>query len=208
MKDPVIAYFVSIPTGIACSLIASAIDRAWQRHQGASAKEPLPEQLGVVIKIGEGPEAFSHKGTVLEPAWVKHMLAHQKEARRAYREVRARKSPYPSLPVPLFEEHIPRVVGWGAIDRDEGEFVIREMKITSKVTRNKIDNGVLRGLSVGGIAEVSVCSICREDCVACNHISGEHYGSEKCVNHIERSVLADVSFVKEPINPECLLWIR
>jgi phage head maturation protease len=67
----------------------------------------------------------------------------------------------------------------------------------------RIENGELKGFSIGGLVTKSVCQICGCDYVECLHITGEVYEGVTCSNIIEKCDLAEVSVVQDPANPLC-----
>ncbi len=118
------------------------------------------------------------------------------------------KSPYPDMPTPILLEHKPRIVGWGRIADDEHGLKIEEGLILDKNILRKIGTGKIKGASITGIAEKSVCSICNSNYVECNHITGDIYEDKECTNTIWEATIIELSLVKEPINSKCLVNLK
>ncbi len=85
---------------------------------------------------------------------------------------------------------------------------IERCKIVDKTIFRKINKGKIKGASITGIAEQSKCSICNSNYVECNHIVGEIYDGIACKNSIEKATIVELSLVKTPTNPECLVSIK
>ena len=117
-------------------------------------------------------------------------------------------SPYFHLPTPIFLEHKPRIIGWASINMNDKGLLIEDSHILNKDVFRKIEQGKIKGASFTGIAEKATCSICKSNYVECMHISGEMYNSYECINSLEKSIAVEMSFVKTPTNPECLINIR
>jgi phage head maturation protease len=65
----------------------------------------------------------------------------------------------------------------------------------------RIREGELKGFSFGGLVRKLKCSICKSDYLKCNHISGKHYKGDMCICNLKEIDLAEISVVKDPINP-------
>lgn len=58
------------------------------------------------------------------------------------------------------------------------------------------------GLSIGGIIQKAVCSICGKDAVKCAHITGHEYIGQRCYVTITQVDLVEVSIVSRPEQPD------
>ncbi|PSL42396.1 hypothetical protein CLV51_11334 [Chitinophaga niastensis] len=202
--NPFYAYLSSIPTGIVLNLISDYLKKKLERKPEVTKKEIYNN----IIIIDNSKNIFSNldgknftKGEQID-------LKKKKEKIQAnFGQCLDLRSPYPNLPTPIFYEHKPRIVGWSSIIVDDMGIKIKDSQIIDKNIFRKIETGKIKGGSMTGIAEKSVCSICGSDYVNCNHIAGEKYNNNDCINHIEKATGVEFSLVKNPINPECLVSI-
>ena len=114
-------------------------------------------------------------------------------------------SPKPNeVPAPIFLEHTSRVGGWAAPTVDERGLRVKTW-FQDDETWDRVQKGELRGFSVGLLIHESACSICGSDYVDCNHVSSLEYDGEQCKVHLTGLYLAEVSVVREPVNPLALI---
>jgi len=115
-------------------------------------------------------------------------------------------SPYPEYPLPLFLEHSSKIVGWGLLKPGADGVTMMEGIILDNEIQKRIDAGELRGLSIAGIVQESICSICQDDYVKCNHLAGHSYNDVPCTNTVVSfRRLTGVSLVSEPVNRATLI---
>lgn len=132
-----------------------------------------------------------------------------KKLQNSYKKSLSVKSPKPDkLPYPIYLEHTHKIVGWGNIPPIKDKLLVSPLEITDSATKQKMQKGEIKGLSVGGIVKQSECSICKQDYTKCNHIAGKRYGSKKCTNYITAIDLVEISLVKEPVNPEAIIKLK
>jgi len=112
------------------------------------------------------------------------------------------------LPTPIFLEHKPKIIGWCRLKATHTKLEFDDSIILDKKVYKKIKDNKIKGGSLTGIAEKSICSICKTDYVLCNHIAGQIYDGQDCINEIHEASIVEVSLVKEPINKECLVSLK
>lgn len=207
LRDPIIAFFVGVPVNVACGLMTSAVQYAWGRFQNVVLPGRPPETPNILFKVEGENRTFSCSGQPMDGKSVARIVELVQQGQRDYAAAMTEKRPYPNRSAPLFREHVPHVVGWCAIGMEDGELIARDAVITDPITLEMLKSGELRGMSVAGIATKSICSICSGDYVACNHVAGEMYDGNECLNGIEESILVDVSLVRDPVNVDCFLRI-
>lgn len=61
-------------------------------------------------------------------------------------------------------------------------------------------------LSPGIVADVSLCSICNQDCRACSHVAGRLYNGKICFYQPVNPQLNHVALVKTPKDLRCRIW--
>lgn len=134
----------------------------------------------------------------------KEMEEKKKIKKKLFKKSFELKSPFDDLPTPIFLEHEPKIVGWCKLINDDYGLKC-EMIILDKLTKRRIKQNRLNGLSITGIATKTQCSICNSDYVYCNHIAKNIYDNKECYNTILETDYVETSIVKEPINSQCLI---
>lgn len=126
---------------------------------------------------------------------------------RSYKKSFNEKSTFDDMPVPIFREHSPKIVGWAAISMDDKGMHIDKSIITDQQAWSDVKSKKLKGFSAAGIATRSICSICNSNFVLCEHISGTFYEGRECYNTITKALFAECSLVEVPSQPQCMVEI-
>ena len=92
-------------------------------------------------------------------------------------------------------------MGWGRIHKGDKGLRVEDAKITDEEAWTRIQSGDLKGFSIGGLIYSATCSVCNSDYVDCNHIAGRKYDGMKCGVRIDGIDLAEISIVKDPVQP-------
>lgn len=199
-SDPLYAYLAGIPTSvilnIASNYIQKSIDKWNQTDKNKKNIIIINQTFNEIIDLNKKTvtrsEIFDKKNK-------------SKKKKDAFKRCFSRLSPYSHLPTPIFIEHKPQIIGWGRLKVSDEALEIEECKILDKTIKRKIKNGKIKGASVTGIAEKSICNICQQNYVDCNHITGEIYNGKRCANEIHEATFVEVSLVSVPINSHCIL---
>lgn len=198
VKDPIAMLAIGVPIGIVTNLISSWIyDRIKKVGQS-----PAEARVHIEVVADGKRIVYDHLGTEVSADKAEQMLREFNESLFAHRP-RMLASPFPDMPVPVYLEHTPKVVGWTALNQGPHGLYGEPTHITDRETLKRIDIGELTGLSVSGIVKRSECSICGDDYVRCNHVAGSVYNRRKCINRISEIEFLEVSVVAEPTNPMC-----
>ena len=78
-------------------------------------------------------------------------------------------------------------------------------KIDDEDTWRRVRSGELKGMSIAMLVHDSECTICRRQYAECLHISGQDYGGTMCTVGIHGVHLTEISVVKDPVNPGCVI---
>jgi len=195
--DPVNLTLIGIPIAILTNIISNQIQKLLDKQETIN-------KSNINIKIDNSTVNYNYLGEIQDNSNSKLITKNRKELKEGFNKCFEIKSPYDNLPVPVFKEHKPIIVGWCRLWSDD--IGLRsEMIITDKVVKKRVAQNRLKGLSVTGIATKTECSICKSDFVYCNHIPGKKYKGEECFNTIMETDYVETSIVKEPINSECLI---
>lgn len=195
--DPVNIFLIGIPIAIITNIVSNQIQKLLDK------KETI-NKSNINIRIDNSTVSYNYLGERQDNSNSKLINKKRKELKEGFNRCFEIKSPYDNLPVPIFKEHKPVIVGWCRLWSDDVGLK-SEMIITDKVVKRRITQNRLNGLSVTGIATKTKCSICKSDFVYCKHIPGKKYKGEKCFNTIIETDYVETSIVKEPINSQCLI---
>jgi hypothetical protein len=200
--DPVNIAFINGVIGIAATLITNAVQKLLdKRNVESKAMQNITVNIGDRYYNINGEEIL--KGNALDKRIKDKKI--QEEFKQAFKV----RIPNPTRPIRIFVEHKPKVVGWCSINPDMSEgLYIDDGHITDKKIIRKIDEGKIKGFSLGGISTKTTCSICSGDYVSCLHLGGTIYDGKECTVRIEKSIPIEVSLVKEPINTKALVQLR
>jgi len=202
-SDPVIAYIIGVPTGIVVNIISNYIQKAFDKWgQSAQSAE------NIIIIMEDVTQIFSLNNKTISKSEITNKRKKRDKQIKEFEKCFSLKSPYKDLPTPLFSNHKPKIIGWGRLKLTPETLEFEDSIIFDKTAKRKIKEGKIRGASVTGIADKSICSICKLDYINCNHIAGDKYDDAICSNEIHEATLIEVSLVKEPVNEKCILTIK
>lgn len=205
-SDPlVIGFGLGVASSVVATLITSGVNWIWQHRRREHIVMSAPKFTNIVLKNTADESLFSYTGEPLDPTEMKRLLSSAWQSREAFHRAAHYRSPYPQLKVPIFLEHTAQLVGWCDLAYDEGRLHSEHVYISDRIARNKVERGELRGMSLTGFAQESLCSVCRSSYIECNHISGVTYDSVPCHNAIMRATLINVNLVAKPVNQDCYM---
>lgn len=206
LSDPVYLFLIGLPTAVITGLISNYIQKRLDSKK--EQKTITNVYNNVIINDFSQKIVFNLNDKRYSLGEIKDRDQKKSTIKKEYAKSFSLISPYLDLPTPIFLEHTPRLVGWGKINITDIGLEIENCKVIDKNVFRKIQQGKIKGASITGIAEKSTCSICNQNYVECNHITGDIYEGTSCTNKIERALAVEVSLVKAPINPECLVNIK
>jgi len=198
LADPFVALVVGLPLAFVVNLVSSWVYARLKRQPKTD------DVVNLVIEFDENGRKvrYDHKGKPLGDEQFRTLLASMQERAREYENSLKAIPPEPSRPYPIFLEHTAKIVGWAKrVFTDTNGLQVEGVRIIDEETWARIEGDDLTGLSMGGIICRSTCSICGQDYTECNHLTGHEYGGQECVVRIDDILLADLSLVKEPIQP-------
>ena len=204
LADPTIAYLISIPTGVVTSLIAtwfSARQRRGREHPSVK----------VIFVQHDDNELIAHDmyGMSLTGGTLAEILSAGRRSAEIFYFSRRTPAPDPTRPLPIHLEHSGRIVAWAAnleiFDDNRGPRPVG-VKFVDPVVEEAVRRGDLPGYSVGGVVPDAICSICGQQYVSCNHIATEWYGAKRCRTYVLKFLLAEISIVADPINPDARIY--
>ncbi len=206
LSDPVIAMLVGIPINIATNLFSNW---AYDRLNKKKARLGDGDTHAVLEFDEQGRRArYDQSGAAISDERFGLLLASLDERARRYHEVMDTRPPDPARPIPLQLEHTDKIVGWAQISVDEAGLKVDGGHVFDDDTRARIESGELKGFSIAALVKSAECSICHGEYVECDHIANEEYGGRRCTVALVRTDLAEISIVKEPVNPAALLQVR
>ncbi len=199
ISDPIFLFVTGIPLNFALNLISSWL------YDNLKLKKPSPvENFPIVIEYEENDKKlkYTHTGQPISDDKLLQILIGM-EQRKKQCGVQSKTSPIKrSDPFPIYLEHTNKIVGQAdKIFKDEIGMQIEGIKITDEETWLRIQSGDLQGWSVGGVIASSECSICKDEYVNCNHMSPNTYKGKQVAIKIKKMCIAEISIVKEPIQP-------
>lgn len=168
----------------------------------------LEDTCNILITVDEDGRTlhYTHRGEAISDERFNQLIALLQAQQDAYAVASmGQRPPNDSRPYPVFLEHQSIVVGWTNLRMGQRALQFVECKITDDETLRRINAGELRGASIGVIVTNSECSICGYQYAECNHITGHRYKGKECTVGIKGLLLGDISIVKEPVNPKCLV---
>jgi len=163
--------------------------------------KPRDEEVRIVLETGQHDNKvrFDYKGKPLSNDQFQAILAAFKGQQQNYRQSVQIIAPDPTMRVPIFLEHTPKIVGWARVWHDKDGSLKAETKITDDDVWEKIENGTMKGLSYGALVGKTTCSICQQEYMNCNHIAGEVHHQNECTVRLEQIDHAEVSIVSDPV---------
>jgi protein-tyrosine-phosphatase len=206
LKDPLFLQLISIPIGILVNLAS-----AWLLRRSAKEKiDSASAEANIAVKVLDNGRAqvYDHAGREVSEEREREVVELHRAQAEAMTVLGNARSPHQDMPFPICLEHTSKIVGWARLREDEKGLRADPAVIDDDETWERIQQGELQGLSIAGMVQDSECSICERDYVECNHISGLEYGGAVCVNTIKQLHLIEVSIVRQPVNPDCLINMR
>jgi len=206
LSDPIIALVLNTPLSLITNLVSNWLYDEWKRRFGD--RELNEEEIHIVLEYNRSGKIirYNHRGKKIDERKFMQIVDTLVTRMHGFNEVHLLNPPQPEYRYPVTLEHTPYVVGWaGQLIIDNEGLKVNDLKITDDETRKRVKNKELIGLSIGGIVINSICSICQEEYVNCNHISGKTYENNECVVEITGIRLAEFSIVSDPVNPQTLI---
>lgn len=200
--NPVYMYLTSSATAVITTLVANSFQKIIDKWGNGKTNT---NENNIIIINNNTNETINFLHNHIPRNEITDKRKKVKKQVQGYTKCFSQVSPYPDLPTPIFLEHKPQIVGWGRVNVNNEGLIIEESIIVDKNARKKIKSGKIKGASVTGISEKSVCSICKSDYVECNHIAGDIYNNVICANELHESTLVEVSLVRIPINEKCII---
>jgi len=200
--DPVYMYVTGSATAIITTLVANSFQKIIDKWGKGNDNR---NRNNIIIINNSTHETINFLNKHIPRTEIDDKRKKVKKKTQGFKTCFSKVTPYPELPTPIFLEHKPQIVGWGKVSVDQEGLIIEKSIIIDKNARRKIKSGKIKGASVTGISEKSICSICKSDYVECNHIAGEFYNNISCSNELHESTLVEVSLVSVPINEKCII---
>lgn len=200
ISDPVNVFLVGIPLNIFLGILNAGL---YDQVKGQESNGVVSEKLIIHEDKNGATVTYSENGLPLSAEKMKEIIDEASKKRIVQNPSPI--SPDPSqYPCPVYLEHTSKIVGWCYPYEENNELHVKS-KFTDDETWGKIRKGELKGFSIGGIVTNSKCSICGEQYIKCNHITGQKYNGKKCINNIIAPTLCDISIVSDPVNTNCLI---
>lgn len=201
-SNPVYAFLTGIPVGIIVNLVSNYVQKAIDKwNQTEEIKN------NIIIINNESRQIVNANQKTLSLSEVNDKQKKSKKHKEEFDKCFSLISPYGNLPTPIFFNHKPKVIGWCRLKATYTTLEFDEAIIIDKSIQKKINSGKIKGGSLTGIAEKSICTICNSNYVECNHIAGDIYDGVSCSNQIYEAKIVEVSLVNEPINSQCVITL-
>ena len=192
LSDPTVQLLISIPVSIATGLITNWVQKKLDKKKY--------EANNIIIVNNSNNVTVNVNGRIISKGELGDIKKKQKNIKSTYTKSFKVRSELPGLPIPIFLNHTPKIIGWCRIATTDKGLAIEKGIITDNDTHRKMKQGKFKGCSITGIATKSICTICNSDFVSCNHILGNSYSGKKCGNDIVKADIIEISIVKVPIN--------
>lgn len=200
--DPVYMYFTGAATSIITTLVTNSIQKIIDKWRNGNTNT---NTNNIIIINNSTHETINFLNKHIPRNEIADKRRKVKKKIQGFTKCFSKVSPFPELPTPIFLEHKPMIVGWGRLNVNNEGLVIEKSIIIDKNVRKKIKSGKIKGASVTGISEKSICNICKSNYVECNHIAGDIYNNIICANELHDSTFVEVSLVNIPINEKCII---
>lgn len=204
---PVVIQALDVTKDVVVGVLSAWLFSRLERLKRAGVVREQPGSLPVFVQERKGANTQFYRldGSPVNEADVRAEFAAARSSAEEWGRALTLKSPNPEeFPAPIFLEHTSRVVGWAAPTVDDRGLRVKTW-LQDDETRDRVQKWELRGFSVGLLVHESVCLICGSDYVDCNHVSGREYDGKRCGVNLNGIDLAEVSIVKEPINPLAII---
>lgn len=205
LADPLFAYAINTTSAVVATIFTNYIQKLLE---GKSNQNVINIYNNVMITDNSKSKTINLNGKIISAGELKDLGQKRKALKESYAKSMSLSSPYLTLPTPVYLEHTPKLVGWAKLNLNDETLEIEDCKIVDKNVHRKIEQGKIKGASITGIAEKSNCSICNQDYVHCNHISGDTYDGIMCTNSVIKATPIELSLVKSPINPQCIVQLK
>ncbi|MFZ0887845.1 MAG: hypothetical protein WA005_05275 [Candidatus Binataceae bacterium] len=201
LQQPLVLLLVGIPVQVVAAMITE-----WILAELRGGTRP-PETNIVLERTEEGTTLhFNHRGEKIDDAQFRRVMNLFDKVSETESVPSQPVSPSPEFPLPLYLEHTNKIIGRCRLVPADGGRTLVDAEVFDPETKRRMDAKDLKGFSIAGVVKQSTCSICGGSYRECDHLTGKIYNGEECTNRIEKSELTDVSVVKEPINPEAVIW--
>jgi hypothetical protein len=197
LTDPVVIQFVDVAKDIGIGIVGAWLyERAKQDRQNH-----IKSNIVLEFNPHKNVERCCPDGRKISSSRLREIERLCRKQKQAYKESLAVIPPDDNRPTPIYLEHTDKIVGWGHLERNDRGIKVADAEITDKTTAKQIDEGELVGFSIGGLVREGRCSSCNGDYALCNHISTYEYDGAICGVEIRQVDLADISIVKNPVQP-------
>ncbi len=198
LADPIVAMIIWIPLTIILNLLSNWLSDVWRRP-------PLKDEVQLVlVELDEfgNKLRYSQSGQPISEERFQAILKSLDDRANRYKESQQVATPISECPYPIYLEHTSKIVGWAErFVRDEKGLGVDGVRIVDPEIESLIEDGYITGFSYGGIIKGSTCSICDGEYVSCNHIACREYKGKECLVRIDDFLIAELSLVKDPIQP-------
>jgi hypothetical protein len=201
LSDPVYVTILGMPLSVALDIVSSYLYDLMKRRPTGEALEL--QETDIVMEFDEAGKKlrYGHRGNPISDERFASLLESLDERARRYDESQQRVPADPNRPVPIYLEHAGKIVGWGRVTVDDTGLKVEDAQFTDDETSARIESGELKGFSIGAVVRRSRCSICDKDYVSCNHVGGREYDGVQCRVHLDELDPAEISIVKDPVQP-------
>ena len=194
-KDPLVLLVLGIPLTFVVNIISGLVMRRLTRPE---LKSPEVHLILETEQNGK-KKRFDYQGNPLTDDQFKSILSAYRAEQQNYEKSSQKVAPEPSLPKPIFLEHTNKIVGWGRVWVEEKGALMARARIIDDDTWQAILEGELVGYSMGGLVGKTICSVCKQDYLFCNHMAGEKYRDIDCTVELRDVELAEISIVSDPV---------
>jgi hypothetical protein len=200
LADPSLVLLASIPVNIVSNILY-----VWWHDRKKCDREFPSAAIAFVVEEDGDIRYYSLDGQLLRREVAHEISSRAQRSAEVFLRAINTPAPDPRRRYPIQRDHSGDVVRWfGGLkhNTNTGSLDLLDPIVTDPATKADLTSGKLAGMSVGAIAQRSLCSICRGDYVECNHVAGDEYENRHCVVFIEESLPAEFSVVQDPINPD------
>jgi hypothetical protein len=197
LSDPIVALTITTYLSILTSILSSWIYDKLKR-------QPQEDETNIVLEVDEDGRRvrYNQSGKPISNERFQSIIDLMKHRAEQYGDSLKIEPPDLSRPYPIYLEHSSQIIGWaGKLHKEEDGFKLHGVRITDEQARLRIQFDDLTGFSIGGIIQKSTCSVCKQDYVECNHITGNYYDEKECTVRIDKILIADFSIVQNPVQP-------
>jgi len=199
-SSPIMLTFYGISINIISNLISNKIQKIIDGNSNVNPSN-------ITYNTDNSTNIYNFFGEEISKENLNQIEKNRKNLQDEYKKCFEIKPPNLELPVPIFLQHKPNIIGWCKLWMDNN-CIMADGMIIDKTVKRRISQKRLKGASITGIATKSICSICKSNFVDCNHIPNVNYNGKICYNSILESEFVEMSIVKEPINTACLFGLR